>query len=48
MKKKHNFKKVWVIKLLTGIVNGFNHTKHVSLSNQKCVTHPTLMNLHPI
>ena len=34
------------IGLLTGRVNGFNHTKCVSLSNQKCMTQPTLINLH--
>ena len=33
--------------LLTGIVNACNHTKCVSLSNQKCMTQPTLINLHP-
>ena len=36
--------------LLTGPVNGsykVNHTKCVSLSNQKCMTQPTLINLHP-
>ena len=30
------------IGLLTGLVNGSNHTKCVSLSNQKCITQPTL------
>ena len=35
------------IGLLTGIVSPFNHTKCVSLSNQKCMTQPTLINLHP-
>ena len=35
------------IGLLTGLVNGSNHTKCVSLINQKCKTHPTLINLHP-
>ena len=35
------------IGLLTGLVNGSNHTKCVSLSNQKCITQPTLINLHP-
>ena len=35
------------IGLLTGIVNACNHTKCVSLSNQKCMTQPTLINLHP-
>ena len=35
------------IGLLTGIVNGSNHTKCVLLSNQKCMIQPTLINLHP-
>ena len=35
------------IGLLTGLVNGSNHTKCVSLSNQKCKIQPTLINLHP-
>ena len=35
------------IRLLTGLVNRSNHTKCVSLSNQKCMTQPTLINLHP-
>ena len=35
------------IVLLSNIVNGSNHTKCVSLSNQKCVIQPTLINLHP-
>ena len=35
------------IGLLTGLVNGFNHTKCVSLSNQKCKIQPTLITLHP-
>ena len=35
------------IGLLTGLVNGSNHTKCVSLSNQECMTQPTLINLHP-
>ena len=33
--------------LLTGIVSASNHTKYVSLSNQKCMTQPTLIDLHP-
>ena len=33
--------------LLTGLINGSNHTKCVSLSNQTCMTQPTLNNLHP-
>ena len=36
-----------VIGLLTGLVNGSNHTKRVSLSNQKCEIPLTLINLHP-
>ena len=32
---------------LTRIVNASNHTKCVSLSNQKCKIQPTLINLHP-
>ena len=35
------------IGLLTGLVNGSNHTKGISLSNQKCMIQPTLINLHP-
>ena len=35
------------IGLLTGLVNGSNHTKCVSLSNHKCMTQPTLINSHP-
>ena len=35
------------IGLLTSIVNASNHAKLVSLSNQKCTTQPTLINLHP-
>ena len=34
------------IGLLTDIVNGFNHTKCISLSNQKRMTQLTLINLH--
>ena len=42
----------WLIKkifigLLTGLVNGFNHTKCVALGNKKCMIQPTLINLHP-
>ena len=33
--------------LLISIVNASNHTKCVSLSNQKCMIQPTLINLHP-
>ena len=35
------------IGLLTGLVNGSNHTNYVSLSNQKCMIQLTLINLHP-
>ena len=35
------------IGLLTGIVSASNHTKCVSLSIQKCMSQPTLINLHP-
>ena len=40
------FKKIF-IGLLTGLVNGSNHTKCTSLSNQKCMTQPSIINLHP-
>ena len=40
------FKKIF-IGLLTGLFNGSNHTKCVSLSNQKCETQLTLINSHP-
>ena len=33
--------------LLASIVNTSNHTKCMSLSNQKCEIQPTLINLHP-
>ena len=35
------------IGLLTGLVNGSNHTKCILLSNQKCEIQPTLIDLHP-
>ena len=35
------------IEFLSSIVNFFNHTKCVSLSNQKCMIQPTLIKLHP-
>ena len=35
------------IGLLTGLVNGSNHTKCISLSNQKCMIQLTFINLHP-
>ena len=34
-----------VIVLLTGLVNGSNHTKCVSLSNHKCMIQPTFSNV---
>ena len=37
-------KEVFIV-LLTGLVNGSNHTKCISLSNQKCVIRPALINL---
>ena len=36
-----------LIVLLTSLANASNHTKCVTLSNQKCLTQPTLINLHP-
>ena len=39
-------RKIFII-LLTTIVTASYHTKCVSLSNQKCMTQPTLINLHP-
>ena len=32
--------------LLISIVNASNHTKCVPLSNQRCMTQPTLINWH--
>ena len=32
--------------LLTSIVSGSNYTKGVPLSNYKCMTQPTVINLH--
>ena len=32
---------------MPGLVNASNHTKCLSLSNQKCEIQPTLINLHP-
>ena len=31
----------------TGVVSASNHTKCMLLSNQKCMTQPALINLHP-
>ena len=39
-------KKMFFI-ILTSIVSASNHTKCVLLSNQKCMTQHTLINLHP-
>ena len=33
--------------VLSNIVNGSNHTKCISLGNQKCMIQPTLINSHP-
>ena len=35
------------IRLLTGLVNGSNHTQCVSLIDQKCQIQLTLINLYP-
>ena len=35
------------IRLLTDLVNGSNHKKCVTLSNQTCMIQPTVINLHP-
>ena len=35
------------IGLLTGLVKGSNYTKCISLSNQKCMIQPALLNLNP-
>ena len=36
-----------LIGLLTGLFSASNHTKCVSLNNQKCEIQPTFINLHP-
>ena len=33
------------VRLLTNVVNASNHTKSVSLTNQQCMTQPTLVKL---
>ena len=38
-------KKMYV-RLLKSIVSASNHAKRISLSSQKCITQPTLINLH--
>ena len=35
------------IVLLSNMVNGLNHTKCMSLRNQKCMIQATIINLHP-
>ena len=35
------------IVLLSSVINASNHTKRISLSNQKCKIQPTLINLYP-
>ena len=40
-------KKMFTVFLTSIKVNASNHTKCISLSNQKCMTQPTLINLHP-
>ena len=39
-------KKMFIVVLYI-IVNASNHTKYISLSNQKCEIQPILTNLHP-
>ena len=39
-------KKMFIV-LSSSIVNASNHTKCVSLNNQKCEIQPTLINFHP-
>ena len=41
------FIKKMFIELLTRTVSASNHTKYVSLNNQKYMTQPTLIILHP-
>ena len=36
-----------LIGLLTGLVNGSNHTNSILLSKKKCMTQTILINLHP-
>ena len=43
--KNKMFKKMFIV-LLSNIVNGSDHTKCVSLSNQRCMIQQTLINLH--
>ena len=39
-------KKIFIV-LLSSIANGSNHTKCMSLNNQKCEIQPTLINQYP-
>ena len=39
-------KKIFM-ELLISIINASNHTKCMSLCNQKCMIQPTIINLHP-
>ena len=39
-------KKMFIV-LLSNLVNESNQTKRLLLSNQKCMSQPTLINLHP-
>ena len=41
------FIKKMFIGLLTGLVDGSNHTKCMLFSYQKCEIQPTFINLHP-
>ena len=38
---------MFLIGLLSSIVNASKHTKCVSLSTHKCTNQPTLINFHP-
>ena len=40
-------KKIFIGLLPSAVVNTFSNAKCVSLSNQKCTSQPTLINLHP-
>ena len=39
--------KIFIVLLTNIIVNVSNHTKCISLDNQKCEIQPTALNLHP-
>ena len=38
---------MFIVLLTCSVVNASNYTKCMSLSNQKCMIQPTLINLHP-